>query len=119
MGRAAKRGKTQLRTGTFLSMQLQLATPLSRPLGQRRGDFRRGESDGNNGGVEDVVSSGEVVRSGEGWVSCTDEGASGCTSTEGEAAGAHCHLRQRRRQCLRSILVHVDGARRRHEMINS
>jgi hypothetical protein len=62
------------------------------------------ESDGITSGVEDVVGSGE------GWVSCTDEG---CMSTEGEAAGP------RHRRGLGSILVYVNGAGRRHEMIIS
>ncbi len=77
------------------------------------------ESDVNGSGVENVVSSGDMVSSGEGWVSCTDEGAGGCMSTEGEAAGSHRCLRQQRQRRLRSILVQVDGARRQHEMINS
>jgi hypothetical protein len=71
------------------------------------------------GGVEDGVGSCDMVSSAEGWVSCTDEGAGGCMSTEGEAAGPLRCLQRRHRQSLRSILVQVDGAWRQHQMINS
>jgi hypothetical protein len=50
-------------------------------------------SDVNDSGVEDVFSSGYMVSSGEGWISCTDEGAGGCMSTEGEGAGPRRRLR--------------------------
>ncbi len=78
-----------------------------------------GEGIVNCGGVEDVVGSGDVVGTAEGWVSCTGKGAGGCMSSEGEAAGPRRRLRRRCRRRLRSVLVLVDGAGRRHKMTNS
>jgi hypothetical protein len=85
------------------------------------GEATSGEGIVNSGGVEDVVGSGDVVGTAEGWVSYTGEGAGGCMSSEGEAAGPRHRLRRRRRRRrrLRSVLVLVDGAGRRHEMMNS
>jgi hypothetical protein len=55
-----------------------------------------GERIVDGSGVEDVVGSGDVVSSAEGWVSCTDEGTDGCMSSEGEAAGPRPRLRRQR-----------------------
>jgi hypothetical protein len=56
------------------------------------GGATSGEGIVNGGGVEDVVSSGDVMGTAEGWVSCTGEGAGGCMSSEGEAAGPRRRL---------------------------
>jgi hypothetical protein len=42
------------------------------------GGATSGEGIVNGGGVEDVVGSGDVVGTAQGWVSCTGEGAGGC-----------------------------------------
>jgi hypothetical protein len=57
----------------------------SDPLGDSEDNLLGGgeESDGMGVGINDVVGSGE----GWSWRSCTDEGASGCMSTEREVAG--------------------------------
>ncbi len=56
------------------------------------GGATSGEGIVNGGGVEDAVGLGDVVGTAEGWVSCIGEGAGGCMSSEGEAAGPRRRL---------------------------